>query len=770
MTAKSKSGQSHVPKGDFTWVIGSDPALKNDPDRGLYVDLPGIEPRHLRFRRTGNRCFIQDLHSKAGTFLNGAKLHNRAWAEVSRYDQIKVGPQPFTIHPQVFFGGGLAGLESTPLQFDVGGRKGLICDGSFIRAKPGTITAIMGPSGAGKSVLLNLLNGYNHPTNGHVLVGGQFDVHGAGGAKAVRDFVGFVPQAEVMIPELTVLQSLCYRLRLRYPDIKRDFSERFAAQVCSRLGFDPTRLQEFLHKRIGSPESRGEVLSGGERRRANIAHELVCRTQVLLLDEPTSGLSSVDADEIVALLHDLAKQDGLTIITTVHQPSRDAFSRFDDLLLMSYGGKVAYYGSAQQAPSYLEHGTPKRCGNRNPAEFVLDVLREPADRDRLTKKFANTAARPSSIPSPLAAGAAQKRKGSSPQLGCFRARVIQAILSPFSRLAECKTLVARNLRVLRSDWVHLLFSVGQVPLIAFLMFLAFHHVYQDNASYDVFARRFYHFGQALSEHEAGGGGAFPAEAEWRRAANKADEAGALISQATARQRASIIFTLVVAAVWFGIMGACKEIVTEQHIVQRESRSCIRLGPYVLSKAAVQILLIAIQTGLLTAFVVPPMLSLPVADTMRMWSVLWVAGTTAAALGLLISALARTYRIALTAVPMIMIPQLLFGGLLRPMATTEGITHWPQLLSYVTIQRWGFEAGLSVDRYAAKNVLQQFIDLSTGGRYAEFKIIQFQNGNLIETFFGAHGGTHMTTPIVVMLCAIVVLLVACRIVLQRRLAS
>lgn len=765
MAAQPTSGKTTAPPGvDFTWLVGSDVACN--------VVAPGLDPRHAMFRRQGNRCFIQDLQSKGGTFLNGESIRPQVWHEVSRYDEIKMGAYPFHIYPHVFFGRGVAGLDSTELRFDVGGKKGVLCDGTFIRAKPETITAVMGPSGAGKSVFLNLLNGYNRPTSGHVLVGGQFDVHGSGGAKAVRDFIGYVPQAEVMIPELTVLESLCYRLRLRYPDIKRDFSERFARQVCSRLGFAGDELSEFLNKRIGSPESRGKVLSGGQRRRANIAHELVCRTQVLILDEPTSGLSSVDADQIVALLHDLAKQDRMTIITTVHQPSRDAFGKFDDLLLMSYGGKVAYYGPAQQAPGILEKTTGTACGAKNPAEYVLEALKKPADRDKLTKQFANTATRPTVAPPPIPA-VGQKAASSAASIGSKGSvwrRCRAVLLAPFARLAECKTLIARNVLVLTSDWVHLLFTIGQVPLIAALMFLAFHRVQQDNAPYDAFARQFYFLGQALEPYDKDNKGGFVIDKEWRESAEKAKTATALISELTAKQRASVIFTLVVAAIWFGIMGSCKEIVSEQHIVQRESRSCVRLGPYVAAKMWVQLVLVALQTGLLTVMVVPWMLGLSVVCTLRMWLVLWLAGISAAALGLLVSGVARTYRVALTAVPLLMIPQLLFGGLLRPIGAIQGVTWWPQLLSYATIQRWAFEAGLSVDKYAIQNVLRQFIDLNAAGRYAELKIIQFQNGTLLGSFFGDRSAHHGVLPLIVLVCATLGMLALCRIVLQRRFAS
>jgi ABC-type multidrug transport system ATPase subunit len=95
---------------------------------------------------------------------------------------------------------------------------------------------------------------------------------------------------------------------------------------------------------------------------------------ILFLDEPTSGLSSVDADKIVRLLHKLTQLDELTTIATIHQPSRDTYERFDNLLLMNHGGTVAYYGSSRKAVQYFEYITGTDCANRNPAEYLLEIL------------------------------------------------------------------------------------------------------------------------------------------------------------------------------------------------------------------------------------------------------------------------------------------------------------------------------------------------------------------------------------------------------------
>ncbi|MGB3975370.1 MAG: ATP-binding cassette domain-containing protein [bacterium] len=758
MSSQQPSNQtvSAPPGADFKWLFGSDSTCD--------VCNKILDSRHMEFKRNGNRCFIRDLKSQTGTFLNGDRIKSRIWYEVSKYDDIKLGSLPFTIHPQVFFGRGLAGLDTTLLTFDVGGKKGLLCDGAYIRAKPRSITAVMGPSGAGKSVFLNLLNGFNRPTSGQVFVGGQFDVHGTDRKEALQDFIGFVPQAEVMIPELTVMESLCYRLRLRYPDIKRDFSERFARQVCSRLGFADDELTEFLNKRIGSPESRGKVLSGGQRRRANIAHELVCRTQVLILDEPTSGLSSVDADKIISLLYDLAKQDGLTIITTVHQPSRDSYSKFDDLLLMSFGGKIAYYGPADQAPAELEKASGIVQGQKNPAEYVLEPLENSGIRDKLTKNFSTRVLQPPMTPNPF----------SSPGTVCgvqpkaaIGNRFLRLVKSPFRHLTECRTLVNRNLRVLLSDRIHLLFTIGQVPLIAILVFLAFYKAPHDNSKYDLLAKRLYFFGQELEPYDRENKSGFNIDKALRIAAEKAKDEQSMISELTAKQRATIIFTLAVTVIWFGMMGSCKEIVTEQHIIRRECHSCIHLGPYVVAKMWVQMIFMAVQTGLLSVLTVPWVLAFSMKNTLHMWLVLWVAGIAASALGLLVSGLARTYRVALTAVPILLIPQLLFGGLLRPIVAIKGITFWPRICSYLTIQRWAFEAGLSVDNYARLNVLRQYIDLNATGKFSELKMIQFKSSSLVETFFGMNNIWNGILSLIILCCATMFFLILCHLVLKKR---
>lgn len=242
----------------------------------------------------------------------------------------------------------------------------------------------MGSTGAGKSVLLKLLTGYLRPQRGCVLIG-DCDLYAA--FPVLRQQIGYVPQAEIMIPELTVRSSLDYRLRLQHPGLSAGQRLAQIDEVCGDLGLTD-QAANIMEQTIGSPDAQGNYPSGGQRRRINIAHELVHRPAVLFLDEPTSGLSAFDADRVVRLLRDYAVQRKRNVIMTIHQPSRDAFACLRDLLLVHRGGRTAYYGPAHQARDYFEQAGGFRMRNEdNPAEFVLNFIRNDASGTWATERY-----------------------------------------------------------------------------------------------------------------------------------------------------------------------------------------------------------------------------------------------------------------------------------------------------------------------------------------------------------------------------------------------
>ena len=268
--------------------------------------------------------------------------------------------------------------------------------GAFIQAAPGEITAIMGPSGAGKTVLLKMLCGYDQPSAVLTSSGGMdsamvknaIQICGLSG-EAGLSRLGYVPQGDVMYPELTTEESLRYRMQLRFGNLltESDIQQCITHSCLELLRLDGTEVvitkDSTVKKKIGQMDWQGAYPSGGQRRRINIAHELVLEPSVLVLDEPTSGLSSKDSEDLMEALFRLAKAKQLCIIMTIHQPSDNMFRKIDDLLLLVRGGRLAYYGKRALALSWIQENLKEALGKEkldkamcsaNEAEAIMNLV------------------------------------------------------------------------------------------------------------------------------------------------------------------------------------------------------------------------------------------------------------------------------------------------------------------------------------------------------------------------------------------------------------
>jgi ABC-type multidrug transport system ATPase subunit len=228
--------------------------------------------------------------------------------------------------------------------------------------KSGRTCCIMGPSGAGKTTFVNLLTEKVRRTTGTIKINGKKD-----SLKRYKKLIGFVPQEDVMLRELTVQDILLHSAFMRLPTSwTREQKKEKVLEVIHFL-----ELDNVMNSNIGNEEERG--ISGGQRKRVNIGMELVADPSVLFLDEPTSGLDSTTAYEVCALLSEIAKKQNMTIISVIHSPSAQTFRQFDDLLLLGKGGRTVYFGPVDKATQYFERiGFP--CPpNENPADFFMDV-------------------------------------------------------------------------------------------------------------------------------------------------------------------------------------------------------------------------------------------------------------------------------------------------------------------------------------------------------------------------------------------------------------
>jgi ABC transport system ATP-binding/permease protein len=235
----------------------------------------------------------------------------------------------------------------------------------------GRLIGIMGASGAGKTTLLNVLCGIEEPSQGEVLING-IDLHKS--KEKLEGVIGLVPQDDLLIEELTVYQNLYYNAKLCFKDISDAGIDELVVKILQNLG-----LYDRKDLKVGSPLKK--TISGGQRKRLNIALELIREPSILFVDEPTSGLSSRDSENVMDLLRELALK-GKLIFVVIHQPSSEIYKMFDKMIILDTGGFMIYYGNPVEAVMYFkrldaqinsEIGECQACGNVNP-ELIFNII------------------------------------------------------------------------------------------------------------------------------------------------------------------------------------------------------------------------------------------------------------------------------------------------------------------------------------------------------------------------------------------------------------
>ena len=201
------------------------------------------------------------------------------------------------------------------------------------------------------------------------------------------------------------------------------------------------------------------------------------------------------------------------------------------------------------------------------------------------------------------------------------------------------------------------------------------------------------------------------------------------------------------------MGGCREILGEKSVARREFPTGVGLLPYLAAKLFALLLVLGGQCVVLTVLVVPTVLGYSPAATAGLGGVLWLGAIAAGAVGLLISALADSPRTAATAVPLVMVPQLLLGGILRPEVDMPHDLYWPRWIAALTVQRWAFEPALALDDNPRTRVMvQQWGD--SPETYREiWDVIRFDEhgGDTVAMYFpGGPTGRHFILP-----CAVLV---------------
>lgn len=315
-----------------------------------------LASRHHAFLvPTAGGTEIIDARSINGTFVNGARVES---ALLRDGDVVTIGNIDL-----VFSGGTLArrtetaaatatgGLDVRAVTWTIENNKTLL-DNISLTARPGTLTAVIGPSGAGKSTFARLVAGYTHPTAGSVTFEGH-NIHAE--YASLRSRIGMVPQDDVVHGQLTVEQALMYAAELRLPpDTTREDREQVVMQVLEELE---------MTKQL---ETRVDKLSGGQRKRASVALELLTGPSLLILDEPTSGLDPALDRQVMTMLRHLADAGRVVLVVTHSLTYLDVC---DQVLLLAPGGKTAFCGPPSQIG--------RSMGTTNWADIFSSVASDP---------------------------------------------------------------------------------------------------------------------------------------------------------------------------------------------------------------------------------------------------------------------------------------------------------------------------------------------------------------------------------------------------------
>ena len=495
----------------------------------------------------------------------------------------------------------------------------------------GELLAIMGGSGTGKTTLLSLLNGSMRPQEGTITINGH-DI----AEPEAKNLIGFVPQDDLLIEELTVYQNLWYTAKLCFEGMDEKGIDERVIKTLKDLGLDAIK-----DLKVGSAINK--YISGGQRKRLNIALELIREPAVLFLDEPTSGLSSSDTEMVINLLKEQTYK-GKLIIVNIHQPSSDVYKLFDRLWLLDKGGYPVYDGNPINAITYFKEAAAyadaetsacPTCGNVNP-EVVLNIIDEKAlnntgeisEERKVTpeqwhKMYLDNRPEFSQPNVSDVPHSDQKKPGPLKQFAIF---------------------LRRNIHTKITNVQYLCITLLEAPLLALVC--SFLTRYAPPEGYTVMDNK---------------------------------------------NLVSYFFMAVIVATFIGMSGSAEEIIKDRALLKRESFLHLSYGSYIWSKIIFMAGISLIQT-LLFILVGNYIMGLHGLFA-EWWLILFVTAFLSNLMGLLLSQCLSSVVAIYISIPMLLIPQILLCGLvvsfsdLTPKSTTGNVP----LIGDIIPSRWSYEA-------------------------------------------------------------------------------
>lgn len=511
-----------------------------------------------------------------------------------------------------------------------------------LEEKSGTLVGIMGASGAGKTTLLNTLCGLEKPSAGSIKIN---DVDVFENKNLIDGLIGYIAQDDLLFEDLTVYQNLYYNAELCFKDYDEEKLNKLVAQTLHSLG-----LYEIRNVMVGSPLNK--KISGGQRKRLNIALELIREPAILFVDEPTSGLSSRDSENVMDLLKELS-QKGKLIFVVIHQPSSDIFKMFDKLILLDVGGYQIYYGNPVEGVMYFKKATNQlnsdigecdSCGNVNP-ELIFNLIesKEVDEYGSFTdkRKF-----------SPLdwneIYNKKQSEKAVSPSVEVFEKPIPNNTIP--GRFKQLLVFLKRDLFTKIANKQYILINLLEVPGLAIMLSLLIRYVNKSNGN----ATYTFHQNENIPAY---------------------------------------FFMAILVALLVGLTVSAEEIYKDQKILKREKFLKLSRFSYLISKVSILFTLSLIQS-LLLCLVGNLILGVP-GNFFLFYLMVFSVFCSANIIGLILSTTFNSPVTIYIIIPLIIIPQMLLGGAMFRFSKINdifgGSSYQAPAVSSVMAARWAYEA-------------------------------------------------------------------------------
>jgi ABC-type multidrug transport system ATPase subunit len=613
--------------------------IGRDQRSDVVVSDLNVSRRHAELSKSAAGTFeITDLGSHNGTFVNGARVDRAA---VGEDDIIAIGHATFRLaggELREYVDTGDVPFEARNLRVVVGGKKVLIEDMSF--PIPGkSFVAIAGPAGSGKSTLLNALVGMRPANSGSVLYDHR-DLYSD--YAELRHRIGLVPQQDVTHTQLTTRSALGYSAELRFPaDTKRQERRQRIEEVLTDLDMSE------------HGDTRFEKLSGGQRKRACIATELLTQPSMLFLDEPTSPLDAYHKREFMQQLRRIT-DEGRSVVVITHDIEQ--VSICDRLLVLAPGGRMAFYGPPDEGLRYF--------GCADWADVFRDLETRPDEN--WSEKFKASPAYELYVAAPLSArppGPVRSGRSAGPARKAVSARPARSARSqeppgvpwfeperpelpkPRGKLRQTVTLSRRYARVIAADRGYLLFTV-LLPVI--LGGLA----------------------RVMPDPEGLAGVAH-----------------------TNEDAVTLLLVLVMSACLAGTANSVREIVKELEIFRRERAAGLSSGSYVASKVVVLGVVSVVQALIITLIGLPgrPMPNrgavLSGNPLLEVLIGVCLLSFVSMCVGLVVSSIVSTSEKTMPALVVLTMVQVVLSGGIFPLAGRIGLDQ----VSWIAPARWGMAA-------------------------------------------------------------------------------